>query len=77
MGGVLQSFLEYDVFTGNFGMEENKQHLAVFVTTTPVLAPSLYNEMNSPKQSILLRLPEDGGSKLLQNIGNRLPANTA
>jgi len=77
-GGMLQSFLEYDtVFNGNFGMEENEQHLAVFITTTAVLAPSLHNQMNSPKQPILLGLPEDGGSKLLQNVGNKLPANTA
>jgi len=32
--------------------------------------------MNSPEQSILLGLPEDGGNKLLQNIRNILPANT-
>jgi len=41
---MLQSFLEYDtVFTGNFGTEENEQHFAVFITTSAVLAPSLYN----------------------------------
>jgi hypothetical protein len=52
-------------------MEENEQHLAVIITTTAVLAPSLHNPMNSPKQPILLGLPKDGGSKLLQNVSNK------